>query len=117
MSIIIKAIQKINPTAQVSVSGDDINSITWENGTPPIPKDQILAIIPQVELDMALYNLRAKRNKLLTDSDYIVLADSNFTPAKKSEWMTYRTALRNLTQGLDTIEKVNNVAYPLKPSK
>ena len=117
MSIIIKAIQKINPTAQVSVSGDDINQITWENGTPPIPKEQILAIIPQVELDIALDNLRTKRNKLLADSDYIVLADSPITPAKKSEWMTYRTALRNLTQGLDTIEKVNNVAYPLKPSK
>ena len=117
MSIIIKAIQKINPIAQVSVSADDINQITWHNGTPPIPKEQILAIIPQVELDMALENLRAKRNKLLADSDYIVLADSPITPAKKSEWMTYRTALRNLTQGLDTIEKVNNVAYPLKPSK
>ena len=115
--MIIEAILKLNPTAQVSVSGDDINTIVWENGTTPIPKEQILAIIPQVELDIALDNLRAKRNKLLADSDYIVLADSNFTPVKKSEWMTYRTALRNLTQGLDTIEKVNNVAYPLKPSK
>ena len=117
MTTIIKSILAINPIAQVSISGDDINTIVWHNGTPPIPKEQILAIIPQVELDMALDNLRAKRNKLLADSDYIVLADSNFTPAKKSEWMTYRTALRNLTQGLDTIEKVNNVAYPLKPSK
>ena len=117
MSIIIKAILKINPNAQVSVSADDINQIIWYNNTPPIPKEQILAIIPQVELDMALDNLRAKRNKLLADSDYIVLADSNFTPQKKSEWMTYRAALRNLTQGLDTIEKINNVAYPLKPSK
>ena len=80
--MIIEAILKINPTAQVSVSADDINQITWENGTLPIPKEQILAIIPQVELDMALDNLRAKRNKLLADSDYIVLADSNFTPAK-----------------------------------
>ena len=68
-------------------------------------------------LKIALDNLKAKRNELLNESDYIVLADSNFTPAKKSEWMTYRTALRNLTQGLDTIEKVNNVAYPLKPNK
>ena len=67
--------------------------------------------------DRAINELRAKRNKLLADSDYIVLADSPITPAKKSEWMNYRTALRNLTQGLDTIEKVNNVAYPLKPSK
>ena len=32
-----------------------------------------------------------------------------------SEFMNYRTALRNLTQGLDTVEKINNVAYPLKP--
>jgi hypothetical protein len=117
MTDISRAIKKINPAAQVSVNADDINQITWLNGTPPIPKEQILAIIPQVELDIALDNLRAKRNKLLADSDYIVLADSNFTPAKKSEWMTYRTALRNLTQGLDTIEKVNNVAYPLKPNK
>ena len=50
--MIIKAIQKINPTAQVSVSGDDINTIVWENGTPPIPKEQILAIIPQVEKEI-----------------------------------------------------------------
>ena len=117
--MIINAILKINPDAKVVVKGTDINTceIEWHQGTPSIPKEQILAIIPQVELDMALDNLRTKRNKLLADSDYIVLADSNFTPAKKSEWMTYRTALRNLTQGLDTIEKVNNVAYPLKPSK
>lgn len=115
MSIIIKAIQKINPVAEVSVSGEDINTIIWENGTPPIPKEQILAIIPQVELDIALDNLRAKRNKLLADSDYLILQDSTLTPTKKSEWMTYRTNLRNLTQGLDTVDKINNVAYPLKP--
>ena len=117
MTDIIKAILKINPNASVSVNAEDINQITWYNWTTPISKQDILNMLPQVELDMALDNLRAKRNKLLADSDYIVLADSNFTPAKKSEWMTYRTALRNLTQGLDTIEKVNNVAYPLKPSK
>jgi hypothetical protein len=66
-------------------------------------------------LKIALDNLRAKRNKLLNESDYIVLPDSSIPSAKKSEWMTYRTALRNLTQGLDTIEKINNVVYPLKP--
>jgi hypothetical protein len=114
---IAKAIQKINPSAEFSYNDENIDTIIWHNNTPPIPKEQILAIIPQVELDMALDNLRAKRNKLLADSDYIVLADSSIPSVKKSEWMTYRTALRNLTQGLDTIEKINNVAYPLKPSK
>ena len=66
-------------------------------------------------LKIALDNLRAKRNELLNESDYIVLPDSSIPSAKKSEFMNYRTALRNLTQGLDTIEKINNVVYPLKP--
>jgi len=37
------------------------------------------------------------------------------TPSKKTEWMTYRTALRNLPQGLTTVEQVNAVAFPAKP--
>jgi len=63
----------------------------------------------------AMSDLRSKRNKLLAESDYIILADSPIPSVKKSEFMNYRTALRNLTQGLDTVEKINNVAYPLKP--
>ena len=113
MTDIIKAILKINPTAQVSVNADDINQITWLNGTPPIPKEQILAIIPQVELDIALDNLRAKRNKLLADSDYIVLADSPVND--KANWLTYRQQLRDLTEGLSTVEQVNSVVFPVKP--
>jgi hypothetical protein len=53
--MIIEAILKLNPTAQVSVSGDDINTIVWENGTPPIPKELILA--KQQEL-IAEYNAK-----------------------------------------------------------
>ena len=40
---VIKAILKINPNAEVSVSDNDINQITWENGTTPIPKADIEA--------------------------------------------------------------------------
>jgi hypothetical protein len=43
MTDIIKAILKINPTAQVSVNAEDINQITWLNGTTPIAKNTILA--------------------------------------------------------------------------
>ena len=50
--IIIKAIQKINPTAQVSLSNDDINTIRWENGTTPIPIADIEAQIPIVEAEI-----------------------------------------------------------------
>jgi len=50
--IIIKAIKKINSSAEVSVSGGDINTITWENGTTPIPVADIQAQIPTVEAEM-----------------------------------------------------------------
>jgi hypothetical protein len=108
--MIIKAILKLNPTAQVSVSGDDINTIVWENGTPPIPKEQILAIIPQVELDMAMETLRAKRNKLLAATDYLALSDNTMT----EEDRTYRQALRDITEGLTTKEQVEAVVFPTK---
>jgi len=47
---IIKGIRKINSNAQVSMSGNDISAldtIIWENGTAPIPKQQILDLVPE----------------------------------------------------------------------
>ena len=55
MTTIIKSILAINPTAQVSVIGDDVNQITWYNGTTPIPANEILA--KQQEL-IAEYNAK-----------------------------------------------------------
>ena len=65
--MILEAILKINPTAQVVVRGNDINTceIEWHNGTTPIPKADIQAQFTAVEFDMAMEDLRAKRNKLL----------------------------------------------------
>jgi hypothetical protein len=62
--MIIEAIKKINPNAEVSVNADDINQITWHNGTTPISKEDIEAQFPAVELEMAMADLRQKRNRL-----------------------------------------------------
>ena len=60
---IIEAIQLINPDAEVSVSGEDINSIVWENGTTPIPIEDIEAKIAEMpteeEKATAKANLKA----------------------------------------------------------
>ena len=50
--MIIKAIQKINPNAEVVVRGDDINTceIEWIVGTP-IPKADIEAKMVEVQAD------------------------------------------------------------------
>jgi len=57
---ISKAIQKINPNAQFSYNDENIDTITWHNGTPPISKDQILAILPQVEKEIKTIENRVK---------------------------------------------------------
>lgn len=61
--------------------------------------------------DRAIENLRSRRNRLLTETDYLALSDNTLT----SDMATYRTSLRNLTAGLTTVEEVKAVTYPTKP--
>ena len=70
---IYKAIKKINPSAQVSISGIDISAldtITFENGTQPIPKQQILNLVPEclaeieAEKQAKIANKQSALNKL-----------------------------------------------------
>ena len=51
---VLKAILKINPNAEASTMDNDINKITWHNGTTPIPKADI----------------EAKMNEIGTESNY-----------------------------------------------
>ena len=59
--MIIKAILKINPNAEVTVNADDINQITWHNGTTPIPKADIEA--KMVELQTEYNNNEYQRDR------------------------------------------------------
>jgi len=45
------AIKKINPDAEFTINADDIDQITWINGTTPISKEDIEAMIPTVEAE------------------------------------------------------------------
>ena len=49
--MIIEAILKINPNAEVTVNADDINQITWHNGTTPIPKADIEAKMVELQAE------------------------------------------------------------------
>ena len=51
MSIILKSILKINPTALCSVQDEDINKIIWLGETTPIPKADIEAKMVEVQAD------------------------------------------------------------------
>jgi hypothetical protein len=69
--------------------------IAWNNGA----------------FDRSLASLRAKRNSLLAQTDYIALSDNTLSAAMSS----YRQSLRDLTEGLSTVEQVNSVVFPTKP--
>ena len=62
-------------------------------------------------LELALINLRSKRNFLLAETDFYALSDVTMS----SEMETYRQELRDLTNGLTTVEQVEAVTWPTKP--
>jgi len=49
--MIEEAIKKINPKAQFTVDQNDINQITWHNGTTPISKADIEAKMTELETE------------------------------------------------------------------
>ena len=111
--MILDAILKINPNAKVVVRGKDINTceIEWLEGTTPIPVADIQAQFPIVEFDMAMEDLRAKRNKLLAETDHYALSDQTLS----DDMRTYRQSLRDITNGLTTVADVEAVVFPIKP--
>ena len=62
-------------------------------------------------LDRALLELRKDRNNLLAETDWWGASDNTMTDAQKK----YRQDLRDLTAGLDTVDKVKKVVFPTKP--
>jgi hypothetical protein len=61
--------------------------------------------------DRAINNLRQRRNSLLAQTDYQALVDNTLSEPMKA----YRQQLRDLTEGLSTVEQVNSIVFPTKP--
>ena len=85
---------QIELTAQ-EIAQRQAEEIAWNNGA----------------FDRSLASLRAKRNSLLAATDYLALSDNTLSAAMTS----YRQSLRDLTEGLSTVEQVNSVVFPTKP--
>ena len=61
--------------------------------------------------DRAMSELRQKRDRLIAATDYLALSDQTLS----AEMSAYRQALRDITNGLTTVEDVNAVVFPIKP--
>tara|TARA_B100000900_G_scaffold173708_2_gene147448 strand:- start:629 stop:916 length:288 start_codon:yes stop_codon:yes gene_type:complete len=61
--------------------------------------------------DRAMILTREKRNALLKETDFYALSDVTMS----ADMTTYRQNLRDITNGVDTVEKVNAISWPTKP--
>ena len=73
----------------------DAEELAWSNGA----------------FDRAMESLRTERNSKLAETDFYALSDVTMSP----EMETYRQQLRDITNGLTTVEDVNSVTWPTKP--
>jgi len=85
---------------QIPLSAEEIaqrqaDETAWNNGA----------------FNRSLASLRAKRNSLLAQTDYLALSDNTLS----SEMSAYRQSLRDITEGLSTVEQVNSIVFPVKP--
>lgn len=64
-------------------------------------------------LNVSLDRLRIKRNNLLAKTDWTANSDVTMSDAMK----TYRQQLRDATEGLDTVEKVQAYEFPTEVTK
>ena len=87
------------PMTEAEITARQAEEAEWDNNNTPF--------------SLAMKNLRDKRNNLLKQSDWTVLPDSPI--ADKTAWQTYRQELRDLTNGLTTVEQVEAVTWPTKP--
>ena len=74
-------------------------------------RDNAEAAYANKAFDRAIADLRNKRNNKLTETDYLALSDNTLS----SNMATYRTELRDITEGLSTVEDVDAVVLPTKP--
>ena len=67
------------------------------------------------KLESSLKHLRLERNKLLADSDWEVTMAKEKGTNLSSAFKTWRQELRDITEGLTTVEEVEGVVFPEKP--
>ena len=91
--MILEAILKINPKAEASVEANDINQITWLNGTTPIPKADIEVKMVEVQAE---YDAEEwKRNR---QAEYPTLQDCIHALLDGGDTLTELQAKRTATK-------------------
>ena len=79
MKTILDAILSINPKAEVNLAdAEDINTITWRNGTTPIPVEDIQTKLDElIEKENNLPNVKASAKAKLIAGEALTEDEAN----------------------------------------
>ena len=96
-----------------SVEGVDYSSFKI-NGNKDKPSETAIAEeVARLTNVNALADMRTKRDRLLSESDWTQSRD--VTLSDDNDWKTYRQALRDLPSGKTTKAHVDAATWPTKP--
>ena len=120
---IASAILEMLPNARFNAS-DTYDSIQWDSdNSDSKPSESVINNkITALDNEEPKRLLRLERNRLLSECDWTRLDDNGLSSSEKTEWATYRQALRDLpaTQNptLNSFYELNfsSVTWPTKPS-
>ena len=102
-----------NENKKFVVSLENPNGVLVDMTTEEIAqRKKDLEAMPS-ELDRPLNSLRETRDNLLAKTDWTANSDVTMSDAMK----TYRQQLRDATEGLDTVEKVQAYEFPTEVTK
>jgi len=93
------------------VAGPIFTDTTDKDGKVTTAANSEAAYRAKVDSDVAKI-VRTQRDNKLAACDWTVLTDSPLTTAKKTEWKTYRQALRDITSG-DNFP--HSITWPSQP--
>ena len=113
MPTIIKAILSLEPKAQFVVVNNVITE--WLSTDIPQPTDaEIEGEVERLIAEQPAKEIRQQRDRLLTNTDWVVVKYKELGKAVPAAWKSYRQALRDIPtqEGFP-----NNVIFPEKPTE
>jgi hypothetical protein len=93
------------------ISGDDC--FDGDGNSVAINQSAVDTEVARLTNVNALADMRTKRDRLLTESDWTQSRD--VTLSDDNDWKTYRQALRDLPSGKTTKAHVDAATWPTKP--
>ena len=104
------ALQSLAPGAEWVLRGDELE---WLSTDIEQPTDaEIEAEVARLQEEQPAKEARAKRDRLLTESDWVTIRATDTGDPVPTEWLDYRQSLRDITEQTGFPD---NVEWPQEP--